>query len=92
MAGHTFHPSVLREYDVRGVVGETLSEADVIDAVHTTKSLRVFGDAAYELGTIVGPIQSDGEPAKTVTFHFMAMWKRGADGTWRIQSFVGAPE
>jgi phosphomannomutase len=26
--GHTFDPSILREYDIRGVVGETLSEAD----------------------------------------------------------------
>ena len=27
-AGHRFHPSILREYDIRGVVGETLGEAD----------------------------------------------------------------
>jgi phosphomannomutase len=25
---HLFHPSILREYDVRGIVGETLEEAD----------------------------------------------------------------
>ena len=25
---HDFHPSILREYDIRGVVGDTLSEAD----------------------------------------------------------------
>ena len=25
---HTFHPSILREYDIRGVVGSTLSEQD----------------------------------------------------------------
>lgn len=25
---HTFHPSILREYDIRGVVGETLKDAD----------------------------------------------------------------
>ena len=28
MAGHRFHPSTLREYDIRGVVGTTLFEAD----------------------------------------------------------------
>jgi len=28
MAGHKFHSSILREYDIRGVVGETLFEAD----------------------------------------------------------------
>jgi phosphomannomutase len=25
---HTFHPTVLREYDIRGIVGDTLTEAD----------------------------------------------------------------
>jgi len=25
---HAFHPTILREYDIRGIVGETLSEAD----------------------------------------------------------------
>src|SRR5262249_55177535 len=28
MLGHVFDPSILREYDVRGVVGESLSAAD----------------------------------------------------------------
>ena len=28
MPSHKFHPSILREYDVRGIVGETLFEAD----------------------------------------------------------------
>ncbi len=26
--GHTFHPTLLREYDIRGIVGSTLFEAD----------------------------------------------------------------
>ena len=26
--GHSFHPTALREYDIRGVVGETLGEDD----------------------------------------------------------------
>ena len=28
MSGHRLHPSLLREYDLRGIVGETLHEAD----------------------------------------------------------------
>jgi len=28
MSGHAFHPSILREYDIRGVVGETLCADD----------------------------------------------------------------
>jgi phosphomannomutase len=27
---HSFHPSILREYDIRGLVGETLHEADAL--------------------------------------------------------------
>jgi phosphomannomutase len=29
-AGHRFHPTILREYDVRGIVDETLFEADAL--------------------------------------------------------------
>ena len=25
---HTFNPTILREYDIRGIVGDTLTEAD----------------------------------------------------------------
>ena len=28
--GHRFDPSVLREYDIRGIVGKTLSPADAL--------------------------------------------------------------
>jgi phosphomannomutase len=28
MAGHNFHPSLLRAYDIRGIVGDTLTEDD----------------------------------------------------------------
>ena len=41
---HRFHPSVLREYDIRGIVGETLSEADA-EAVG-----RGFGTAVRGAG------------------------------------------
>ena len=27
-ARHRFHPTILREYDIRGIVGETLTAAD----------------------------------------------------------------
>jgi phosphomannomutase len=41
MPGHRFHPTVLREYDIRGIVGETLTELDA----------RALGLA---FGTVVG--------------------------------------
>lgn len=30
MTAHQFHPTVLREYDVRGIVGDTITEADAL--------------------------------------------------------------
>ncbi len=71
---------------------QALASANVLEAVHTTESLRVFGDLAYELGTVVGPVQPQGKPAQTVTFHFMATWRRQADGAWRIEFMVGEAE
>lgn len=42
--GHTFHPSVLREYDIRGIVGETLSTQDA------TALGQAFGTMLSESG------------------------------------------
>jgi phosphomannomutase len=45
-AGHAFHRSVLREYDIRGIVGETLSAADAlaIGKAYATQILRSGGN------------------------------------------------
>jgi len=45
MPGHQFHPSVLREYDIRGVVGKTLGAVDArsIGQAYGTMILRAGG-------------------------------------------------
>ncbi len=47
-AGHRFHPTILREYDVRGIIGETLSVADtrVLGMAFATAVLRDRGAGA----------------------------------------------
>ncbi len=47
MTGHHFHRSILREYDVRGIVGETLFEADAewIGRAYGTVLARRLGRA-----------------------------------------------
>lgn len=53
-AGHRFHASVLREYDVRGVVGETLGAADA-------QALgRAFGSHALAAGVGTVAVGYDG--------------------------------
>ena len=61
----------------------------VLDATHTTSDLEVTGDVAYELGSIVGPVQPKGDSARVMTFHFMAQWRKQSDGNWRLTYLVG---
>ncbi len=77
---------------IRRVEAESLAGADVLDARHTTHDLRVFGDAAFELGTIEGPVRPRGAEAANVVFRFMALWRRDAEGRWRVAHFVGRAE
>jgi phosphomannomutase len=48
LTGHRFHPSILREYDIRGVVGETLSAADAtsVGQAFGTEIVRAGGASA----------------------------------------------
>jgi ketosteroid isomerase-like protein/protein tyrosine phosphatase (PTP) superfamily phosphohydrolase (DUF442 family) len=67
----------------------SLQGADVLNALHSIDALRVVGDTAFEIGSIVGPVAVGGAPARVVSFHFMARWVRAADGRWRLQTLVG---
>jgi phosphomannomutase len=42
---HTFNPTILREYDIRGVVGDTLTEADAY-ALGRTYASKAHGEGA----------------------------------------------
>jgi phosphomannomutase len=54
MTSHVFHPSILREYDIRGVVGETLS-ADDAEAIG-----RAFGTIVSRTGSTEVCVGRDG--------------------------------
>src|SRR5689334_25062649 len=45
---HTFNPTVLREYDIRGIVGDTLTEADAY-ALGRTFGSKAHGEGARTL-------------------------------------------
>ena len=51
---HKFHASTLREYDIRGIVGETLGEADAF-AIG-----RVFGSIVAEQAASTSPSGATG--------------------------------
>jgi len=54
MAGHTFDPTILREYDIRGIVGDTLTIKDA------TAIGRVFGSVLVEQGGTSVAVGYDG--------------------------------
>lgn len=74
---------------IKSMEAKALNESDVLEAVHTSHHVRVLEQVVYEIGTVKGSVHRRGEPVETVTFHFMAMWRRRADGAWRIGYLVG---
>ncbi len=52
--GHSFNPTILREYDIRGIVGETLNKEDVYAAA------RAFGTVIVRQGGTSVAIGYDG--------------------------------
>jgi uncharacterized protein (TIGR02246 family) len=57
-----------------------------VDAVITTAELGVSGDLAWETGTNRVTIRQGESAPLTVTGRYLAVWKRGADGRWRIRA------
>jgi ketosteroid isomerase-like protein len=45
------------------------------------------GDMAYETGTNYMTVESPGGGTTSVTSKFLAVWKRSADGQWRVAAF-----
>jgi uncharacterized protein (TIGR02246 family) len=57
-----------------------------LDVVITTVKVGVSGDLAWETGTSRATVQQgDGAPV-TFSGRHLAVWKRGADGRWRIRA------
>ncbi|HQS96647.1 MAG: phosphomannomutase [Novosphingobium sp. 17-62-19] len=63
MTGHKFHPSILREYDIRGVFGETLSVEDA----HAVG--RSFGTVVRQRGGTRVAVGYDGRLSSPVLEH-----------------------
>ncbi len=63
-AGHRFDPSILREYDIRGVVGETLSRSDAVAVGRTLAAIARERDAGFVCvgrdGRVSSPELEDG--------------------------------
>ncbi|MGH1478828.1 MAG: YybH family protein [Geminicoccales bacterium] len=66
-------------------VWQGLIDADVRNVALTTQEVDVFGDVANEVGTISATAPSEDGRRAPLTGKYVAVWKRGGDGTWRMR-------
>lgn len=63
-----------------------------LDVEITTVQLGVSGDVAWETGTSRATIQQGQGAPIAVTGRYLAVWKRAADGAWRIRVNLSVPD
>jgi uncharacterized protein (TIGR02246 family) len=49
-----------------------------------TTELEFFGDTATEVGFLTGTVPAEGGGTTAIAGKFIVIWKRGADGVWRL--------
>lgn len=76
--------AALRRMEERG-----LAQGRVVAARHRGEALRVYGNLAHELGSVVGTVQPADQEPQHVAFHYAATWQLQEDGRWRILTITG---
>jgi ketosteroid isomerase-like protein len=77
---------------VRAMEQRAMASGEVGTVHHSIDALRVDGDLAYELGSVVGDVTPTGRAPQHVVFHFVALWRCGPDDVWRLAHLVGQAE
>ena len=63
---------------------QDLIDAGVRDVTLTTHEVDAFGDVANEVGVISATAPEENGGRVPWTGKYVAVWKRGGDGTWRM--------
>jgi ketosteroid isomerase-like protein len=69
-----------------------LATTRMLDFELRTLSVDASGNLAYEIGTNRIRSQTGSFEPVTVTGRYLAVWRKGADGTWRIQADCPIPD
>lgn len=77
----------IEAYDARRVGSIRYLEATI-----ATVQLEVEGDLAWEAGTNRMVVQQGERAPMTVTGRYLAVWRRGEDGRWRIRAELPVPD
>lgn len=86
-AGFVSGRAAIEAYDARRVGSLRYLEATI-----TTVQLEVAGDLAWEAGTNRVVVQQGERAPMAVTGRYLAVWRRGKDGRWRIRAELPVPD
>lgn len=75
---------MVRGNEAIGAFWKAAHDSGVRGAVPTAVEVERSGDTAYEVGTVAVTIQPDGKAATTEVAKYVVVWKRQADGTWKL--------
>lgn len=74
---------------VKTMEAASMASTEVGDLSHLGVAVRTDGDVAQEIGTVQGDVGARGAEKEFVVFDYVAAWRRGADGAWRITHLIG---
>lgn len=81
-------PDLQGREPVEAILADFFTNYTVAQYLLQLKELDVFGDAAYGRGTFTWQAGPHGEDAKTTYGRFAAVYRRGADGQWRLHRLL----
>ena len=78
---------------IRAEWGALLSDQDASLAWTPARAeVARSGDLGYTWGTYVLTRTRDGKETTRRTGKYLTIWRRGADGTWRVAADIGSPD
>jgi uncharacterized protein (TIGR02246 family) len=72
-------------------VGQFVEKVGPVRVSLDTKDVWLIGDSAYETGVWSYTFQPKGKAEQRIGGHYVTVWKRQADGGWKIWADVGVP-
>jgi ketosteroid isomerase-like protein len=69
---------------VCAVPASSESQAEILELKQDWEELRIFGDLAYELGTVSYTVRTAEDAVISETQRLMRILRRQSDGTWRV--------
>jgi uncharacterized protein (TIGR02246 family) len=77
---------------IRRAMAETFEKIRMTEGTITTTDVFVMGDLAYETGRYRFAMKAPDKGPRTVSGRYVELWKRQADGSWRMYRDIGLPD